>query len=278
MRRILLSVDMEGVAGVASRAALTPQGWEWMAARKWMTNELNAVAEAAFEAGYDEVIATDSHSNAQNIDPDLLLDNIRLVRSWPRPLLQMQMIDDPATDACAFIGYHAAAGTTDAILNHSFSSAAFRSIRLNGEIASEGYFNAALAGEFGKPVLLVSGDQHTIEDAKRYAPEAALFATKHSFGQLSQASLPPRQICQGLKVAAREAFAAPTSTPFKLDSPYELLLEMASHGAAEMLGYLPWTERIDTWTIRAEFESMREAMHFITFAILYSPSGQTPFN
>jgi D-amino peptidase len=277
MRRLLLSVDMEGIAAVASRAALTPAGWEWMAARKWMTLELNAVAEAAFEAGYDEVLASDSHSNAQNLDPDLLLDNIRLIRAWPRPFLQMQTIDDPTVDACAFVGYHAAAGTADAIFNHSFSSAAFRSLRLNGEIASEGYFNAALAGAYDKPVLFVSGDQYTVEDARRYAPEAGLHATKHAFGWNSQMSLPPRQVRQELKAAAAKAFAGPTAAAFKLEPPISVQMEMTSHGAAEMLGYLPWIDRLDTWTLRAEFESMPDAMRFITFAILYSPNGQTPF-
>jgi D-amino peptidase len=277
MRRLLLSVDMEGVAAIASRAALTPAGWEWQAARRWMTNELNAVAAAAFEAGYDEVLASDSHSNAQNIDPDLLVDNIRLIRAWPRPLLQMQMIDDPSVDACGFIGYHAAAGTTDAVFNHSFSTAAFRGLRLNGEIASEGYFNAALAGSFGKPIVFVSGDQHTVADSERYAPQAGTCVTKHAFGWNAQMSLPPRQVCNDLTLAATQAFARPRPDPFVLEGPFEVEMEMTSHGAAEMLGYLPWIERVDTWRLRATFASMQEAMRFISFAILYSPSGQTPF-
>lgn len=277
MRRLLLSVDMEGVAAIASRAALTPAGWEWQAARKWMTHELNAVAEAAFEAGYDEVLASDSHSNAQNIDPDLLLDNIRLIRAWPRPLLQMQMIDDASVDACGFIGYHAAAGTADAVFNHSFSSAAFRTLRLNGEIASEGYFNAALAGSFGKPVLFVSGDQHTVKDAGRYAPNAGTYITKHAFGWNAQMSLPPKQVCRELKVAATSAFAQPSQQPFAIEGPIEVEMEMTSHGAAEMLSYLPWVERVDTWLLRVTFQSMSEAMRFISFVILYSPNGQTPF-
>ncbi len=273
MRRLLVSVDMEGVAAIAS----PPAGWEWQAARRWMTHELNSVAEAAFAAGYDEVLASDSHSNAQNIDPDLLLDNIRLIRAWPRPLLQMQMIDDASVDACAFVGYHAAAGTADAVFNHSFSSAAFRTLRLNGEIASEGYFNAALAGSFGKPVLFVSGDQHTVEDALRYSPNAGTCVTKHAFGWNAQMSLPPQQVCRELKDAAGNAFKQEKPQPFVLEGPFEIEMEMTSHGAAEMLGYLPWVERVNTWTLKATFDSMPDAMRFISFAILYSPSGQTPF-
>lgn len=277
MRKLLVSVDMEGIGGVASAVSLMPTGWEYAAYRRWMTNELNAVAEAAFDAGYDEVIASDGHGNSQNIDPDLLIDNVRLIRSWPRPLLQMEMIDDPDVDACVFVGYHAAAGTADSIFAHSFSGAAIRSVRLNGALASEGYFNAALAGAYEKPVLLVSGDRATIDDARRYAPGAKSLMTKSSIGFRSQAALPPSQTCRALKAAAAEAFAQPVARPFILDPPFVVDLEMTSITAPDLLSYLPGIERIDPWTVRAVFPAMREAMQFITFAILYQPNGQTPF-
>lgn len=277
MRRLLISVDMEGVAGVASPASLMPTGWEYTAYRRWMTGELNAVAAAAFEAGYDEVIASDGHGNSMNLDPDLVLDNIRLVRSWPRRFLQMQMIDDPQVEACAFVGYHAAAGTADSALAHSFSGAAFRSVKLNGQFASEGYFNAALAGSFDKPVIFVSGDQATIDDASRYAPDAAMFVTKESQGFKSQMALPPAQTCRILKEAAADALSRPLPTPFKLSPPFVVELEMTSQVAPELLGYLPWIERLDAWTIRASFESMADAMCFVTFTIMYQPDGKTPY-
>src|SRR6266704_5713983 len=98
-----------------------------------MTNDVIAVAETAFAAGYDEVLVADSHGNAHNIDPDLLPDNVRLIRSWPRPLFTMQGVDDKDVEACALVGYHAGATTEGAILAHSFSGAACREVRLNGE-------------------------------------------------------------------------------------------------------------------------------------------------
>lgn len=277
MRRLLISVDMEGIAGVASPISLMPSGWEYAVYRRWMTDELNAVAEAAFEAGYDEVIAPDGHGNSQNLDPDLVADNVRLVRSWPRPFMQMEMIDDPSVEACAFVGYHAPAGTLDSIIAHTFSGAAFKAVRLNGEIASEGYFNAALAGSFEKPVIFVSGDQSTLDDAGRYAPDAGMFATKTSFGFKSQMALPPAQTCRALKQSAAEAFARPASAPFKLVPPFVLELEMTSQVAPELLGYLPWIERLDAWTVRAQFSSMADATRFIAFSALYQANGQTPF-
>lgn len=273
MRKLLISCDMEGCAAVASQNALWPDRWEWVAARRWMTEEVIAVANAAFAAGYGEVIVVDSHGNAHNIDPDLLPDNIQLIRSWPRPLLQMQGVAAAQIVACAFVGYHAGSTSRDGILAHSFSGAAYRAVRLNGAPCSEGYLNAALAGEFGRPVVFVSGDQQTVDDARRYAPEALGCVTKQAIGWRSQMSLPPAQVRRILSEAAAKAFALPLPKPFVLQGPFRLELDMVSPVAAEMLAYLPGIERPRGCTVAAMFERLEAVMRFISFAMLYSPSG-----
>lgn len=272
MRRILISVDMEGVSAVTSRPALMPEGWEWPAARRWMTEEFNAVAQAAFGAGYDEIVAVDSHGTGLNLDPDLIPDNVRLVRAGPRAFSQMEGIDERDIDACAFVGYHNAA-TASGLFAHTFSGAAFRAVYLNGELASEGYFNAALAGEFGKPVVFVSGDQYTIEDARRYAPNVIGYVTKQTLGWSSQSALPPKQVCRELKEAAERAFGAKRSAPFKLSGPFEVKLVMTTQTAAEVLAYLTSVERVDNHTVRVSFGSMADAMRFVSFAARYTPTG-----
>jgi D-amino peptidase len=275
VRKIFIAADMEGCAGVSAPQALMPDrwAWEWSAARRWMTEEVLAVAEAAFDAQYAEVIVADGHGNAHNIDPDRLPDNVRLVRSWPRPLLHMGGVDDPDINACAFVGYHAGSTTPSSILAHSYSGAAFRWLRLNGELCSEGYLNAALAGEFGKPVILVSGDPQTVEDAQRYAPQAVCFVAKKSIGWRSQVSLPPAQVRRLLKEAAAQALSRPKPTPFVLQGPFHLEIEMTSQGAAEMLTYLPNVERNGAFGVAATFDRLSAVMRFVAFAMLYSPTG-----
>jgi D-amino peptidase len=257
MRKLLISCDMEGCAAVASQHALWPDRWEWNAARRWMS----------------EVIVVDSHGNAHNIDPDLLPDNIQLVRSWPRPLLQMQGVEDPEVAACAFVGYHAGSTSNGGILAHSFSGAAFRRVSLNDQSCSEGYLNAALAGEFRRPVVFISGDQHTIDDARRYAPEATGCITKQAIGWRSQMSLPPAQVRRQLAEAAARAFAQPLPQPFIVRGPFRLELDMVSHVAAEMLTYLPGVERLEGCKVVANFARLDAVMRFISFAMLYSPTG-----
>lgn len=275
MRKLFISADMEGCAAVSAGQALLPErwAWEWNVARRWMTEEARAAAEAAFAAHYDEVIVADGHGNAHNIDPDGLPENTRLIRSWPRPLLQMQGIEDPEIEACVFIGYHAGPTTPNSILAHSYHGAAFRWLRVNGEFCSEGYLNAALAGEFGKPVVFVSGDEPTVQDARRYAPEAPGFVAKHAFGYRSQMSLPPAQVCKLLKEAMLAALGRRLAKPLVLTGPFRLELEMTTHVAAEMLAYLPGVERRNAFGVAASFDSIAALMRFVSFAMHYSPTG-----
>ena len=273
MRKLFISADIEGIASVASQHALAPDRWEWAAARQWMTAEAVAVAEAAFGAGYDEVIVADGHGNAHNIDPDKLPDNVCLVRSWPRPLLQMQGVEHAGVEACAFIGYHAGATAPAGLLAHTYHGGACRAIRLNSVDCSEGYLNAALAGAFGRPVVLVSGDAETVADAARYAPHAESYITKQAIGWRAAASLPPAQVRRALAEAAARAFARPLPPPFLVPGPYVLDLEMASVLAAEMLAYLPGVTRVDGYTVRTEIAALDALMAFVAFAMLYSPTG-----
>jgi D-amino peptidase len=275
MRKLFISADMEGCPAVSTPQALMPDRWmwEWTAARRWMTQEVVATSEAAFDAGFDEVIVTDSHGNAHNIEPDSLPDNVWLVRSWPRPLFHMQGIDDTAIVACAFTGLHAGPACRDSSLAHIYHGGAFRSISLNGCVCSEGYLNAALAGEFGVPVVLVSGDEQTIEDARRYSPDGVGFVSKHSIGVRSQMSLPPPQVCRNLKQAMAGALSRPLPKPFVIEGPYHLEFEMTTQAAAEMLGYLPCVERLDAYRVSTIHDRLEAAMRFISFATLYSPTG-----
>jgi len=274
MRKLFVSADMEGCGPVSSHHALLPERWEWTAARRWMTDDVIAVAEVALAQGYDEVIVADSHGNGHNIDPDLLPDNVRLVRSWPRPLLHMQGVEDVDVTACAFIGYHAGSTTTGGIMAHSFSGSAIRAVRIDGRDCSEGYVGAAVAGELGRAVLFVSGDEQTVKDAGLYA--AAGFVTKHAIGWRSQMSLPPSQVRLQLKNALSKALDQPAPRPFTLKGPHHLELEMTTQTAAELLAYLPRVERVGPWSVRTSFDSATELLRFIAFSVFYSPAGIIP--
>src|SRR5215212_9639796 len=75
-RRIFISVDMEGIAGVVQPAQLGPEGFEYGRAREWMTGEINAAIAGIREAGAAEVVVCDSHGNGQSVLIDKLPDDV----------------------------------------------------------------------------------------------------------------------------------------------------------------------------------------------------------
>jgi D-amino peptidase len=161
--KVYISADMEGVAGVVGREQLEPQGLEYNQFRSFMTAEVNAAVEAARDEGATEIVISDSHGHGLNLLLDALPQDIQLVRSWPRPLGMMEGID-ASFCAAIFIGYHASVGNINGIVAHTVSSKAFLSVRINGVEMSEGGMNALIAGHFGVPVVMISGDDAAVRE------------------------------------------------------------------------------------------------------------------
>ena len=129
--KIYISADMEGVVGVVTADQLGPQGFEYNRFREFMTEEVKAATEAAFEAGATEIVISDSHGNGENLLIEKLPKNVTIVRSWPRPLMMMQGIDE-TFDGAIFIGYHTSTNNMTGVRAHTISSARLADVRLNG--------------------------------------------------------------------------------------------------------------------------------------------------
>lgn len=157
--KVYISADMEGVGGVSTwEKQANASGADYGQFRRLMTLEVNAAIEGAFAAGATEVLVSDSHGDAQNIDPELLDPRVRLVRAWPRPLGMAAGIDE-TYDAVVLVGYHGAEGQADSILAHTEDDTKYADIKLNGVSMPEAGFVAATVGAFGVPVVFISGDQ-----------------------------------------------------------------------------------------------------------------------
>src|SRR4030081_3969654 len=109
---------MEGVAGVAGEEQTAPAGRDYALARRLMTLEVNAAVEGALEAGVQEIVVSDGHWFGTNLLPDELHPAAELLSGYPRRLYMGEGMG-PGFDAAFFVGYHASAGTRDAVLDPS---------------------------------------------------------------------------------------------------------------------------------------------------------------
>jgi D-amino peptidase len=268
--KIYISADMEGVTGVVTSAQLGPSGFEYGRFRQFMTDEVNAAITAARAAGATEILVSDSHGNGQNLLIDQIPDDIQIVRSWPRPLMMMQGIDE-TFDGAIYIGYHASTGNTEGVRAHTMSSANLTSVKLNGIEVSEGAINAAIAGHFGVPILMVSGDDATIDEIRSVVGDVEGAVVKWNYGFHSARTRTP---AAGQKVIAEKVTAALARIdefePFSVgDGPINVDIRFKNYMPGEILGYLPIVERLDSHTIRFVATDMVEAAKFMEFVTSY---------
>lgn len=249
--KIFISVDMEGISNIVHGDQTTPGTAEYADGRKWMAQDVNAAVEAALAAGATEVVVNDSHGSMRNIDPDDLHPQAVLISGSPKPLSMMQGID-ASFAACFLIGYHAKAGTADAILDHTISGSVVRHIKLNGVEMPELGLNAAIAGYFGVPVALVTGDTAVCrQTAEILGPGVATVAVKEAFGRLAAKLVPMtearRMIADGVRTALGRLSGL---KPFKPASPYRFELGYHVSAQADMGAMLlPKLERVDARTL-----------------------------
>ncbi len=269
--KIYISVDMEGVVGVVSADQLTPAGFEYERFRQIMTNETNAAIEAAFAAGATDVTVSDSHGNAENLLIEKLPKNVLLVRGFPRPLEMMQGIDE-TYDGAIFIGYHASTNNVQGVRAHTFSSARLTEVRLNGVTMSEGSFNAAIAGHFNVPVIMVSGDDAAVKEVSSAVGDIEGAVVKWNYGFHSALTVMPEVAYDLIGKKVRTAIGRIKSfKPYKLKAPLQLDVRFKNYRPAEVLSYLSIVERTDSHSIRFTGKDMIEVSKFMGFITTYEP-------
>ena len=270
--KVYISADMEGVVGVVTSDQLGPSGFEYALFRQIMTNEVNAAIEAAREMGATEILVSDSHGNGENLLIEQLPADIQLIRSWPRPLMMMEGID-ASFDAVIFIGYHASTTNTRGVRAHTMSSANLTAIRLNGVDMMEASINAAIAGDFGVPVVMISGDDAVVEEAQQLIGDMEGAIVKWSLGFHSARTLMPEASYALIKERVRAALGRLDDfRPYRMDGPVELEISFKNYMPAEVMAYLPNVDRVDAHTIRFVGRNMVEISRFLEFTTNYSVS------
>ena len=269
--KVYISVDMEGVAGVVSGDQLGPPGFEYERFRGFMTNEALAAIEGARAAGATEFVVSDSHGNGESLLIERFPADVTIVRSWPRPLAMMEGLDDTFA-AAIFVGYHASTTNPQGVRAHTMSSATFADVRVNGASVSEAAFNAALAGHFRVPVVMLSGDDVIVKEASALLPGLETATVKWALGFHSARTLTPEAACGKIREAAKKAIGrAKEIAPYRVAEPVTLDLRFKNYRPAEVLAYLPGIERTDAHAIRFHGRDILEVSRFLEFVTNYEP-------
>ncbi|GFE82600.1 D-aminopeptidase DppA [Steroidobacter agaridevorans] len=267
--KLYISADMEGVAGVVSDQQILPSGFEYSRFREFMTAEVNTVIEAAFAAGVTEIVVSDSHGNGQNLLIEKFPKKVSVVRSWPRPLMMMEGID-ASFAGVVLLGYHTSTHNEAGVRAHTLSSARLADVRINDKQVGEGEISAAIAGHFGVPVIMVTGDDQLVKELQGSLGNVEGAVVKWAHGFHSARTLTPAEANDAIRAATARALGRLKSfKPYKVATPVRFDLRFKSYRQADMLSYLPIVERIDSHTVRYVAKDMPAASKFVEFAVTY---------
>jgi D-amino peptidase len=243
--KILIAADMEGVSGVVHWDHVSSTHKEYARFRQIMTADVNAAIAGVLDAGADEVVVTDGHGGAKNILIEELDVRASLNSGSARPLAMVQGVD-AGVDAAMFVGYHARAGTTNAILDHTWSGRV-SNVWLNGMLVGEIGLNAAVCGHFGVPVIMISGCRGACDEALSLLGDVQTAVVKWASGRMGAECLPPSVAQQAIHDAALQAVqryqAGQAPAPLQIETPVTLVVEFGHSNMVDPVVIMPGVHR-----------------------------------
>jgi len=275
MTNVFISIDMEGIAGIAHLQQVMRGSDDFPASRELMTDEANAAVAGSFEGGASAVVVNDSHGDMYNLLAERMDPRAELLIGSPKVLSMMQGFG-PEFEVALFIGYHAAAGTQAAVMDHTYSGRLLYEVRVNGEPVTEAELNAAFAGTYGVPVGLVTGDDKICALASKKIPGVRTVMVKEAYGRNVARSLHPQVARDAIRKAAGEAVAGKGDlSPYLIEPPIMLEADIANTSATDLCALAPGAERTGPRTVRFETDDFREAFRCL-LAWVYLGASEAP--
>lgn len=267
--KVFISSDIEGTAGIADWEQVRGPGAEYEIGRQLLTDEVNAAIDGAVQAGATHVLVNDAHRSMYNLRPGALHHHASYLSGRHKPLYMMEGLD-ASFDAVFMVAYHGAIGAERAILSHTYNPAAVWEARLNGVAVGESALNALVALHHRVPVVLITGDDATAEEARPFLPEIEAVVVKRSITRFAAESLHPDRACELIGAGAMRALARTGRAPLPtIELPATLEVTFLTPDMAEMATWIRGVQRGGARTVAVTDEDpLRLYRSFVTIIAL----------
>jgi len=255
--KIYISVDIEGISGVTNWGFTHEGGYNYERARRFMTEEVNAVIRGAKKAGAEEILVNDSHGPMTSILIEELDEDVVLISGNKKILGMMEGIDN-TFDAVMLIGYHGRHNTSG-ILAHSYNGSVVSEIKLNGRVVGEFEFNSLVAGYFKVPIVMTSGDNILTCQAKEFNKNIETVEVKKAHSRYVGECVQPKRVHKMLESAAEKAINNKSVIPNILEGEVELEIAFMDSGMAEGTLCIPGVQLIAPNRIKYKAKDIIEA-------------------
>jgi D-amino peptidase len=228
--RVFIISDMEGVSGIVKWQQVLGGAPMYEEGRKLYTGEINAAVRGAKAAGATEIVVMDCHGAGEgwsfnSLIPEELDPACEFVvqHKWTEYTEYLES----GVDAALLVGMHAMAGTPDGVLAHTVSGSQWWRLRFNGVEVGESGINAALCGQFGCPVLFVSGDEASCrENSALLGDGLTTVAVKKGLTRFSARQLPAPVARERIEAGVRQALGNLKAVePYNPGNPCEITVD-----------------------------------------------------
>lgn len=220
--KIMIRSDIEGVTGVTTYKQA--EGTEF--GRRMLMSDLQACIGGLLAAGDHEIVIYDEHTDGRNVEMEQLPEGIQVIMGKPLYRPEWGGID-ASFDAMIMVGFHARSGVPGSLLPHSYSRKNLE-IRLNGRVVGEIGMEAAVAGDFGVPLWLVTGDSAGMKEARETIAGVRTVSVKEAMGEFEALCYTPSKTSKMIYDAAKEVIENPPSVkPFRIAGPVEMQIDLA---------------------------------------------------
>jgi len=250
-RRVAISVDMEGISGVVSRAEDSPGSGEYAQAQKWLVSDVNAAVQGAVDAGATYIEVHDTHGgNKRNVPFGELHSAAHLVRGGNLFFWEYDTLDS-AFGAAFMIGMHTGP-LEPGVRSHYFSTEKIRGIRVNGQPVTEGHMTVALASHFGIPTVLVSGDDRICQRMQEWSNgQIEAVVTKRALERNSAITVPLERTRQEIRAAASKALKkAPGARLLGFEKPMTVEVDFHWPEDSKSVSLIPTVSRLGHTGVR----------------------------
>jgi D-amino peptidase len=244
--KVYISVDMEGISGIVDWKQVTDGEKQYERGQRLMTADASAAVEGALAGGATEVLVNDAHGSKRNLLIEELHPVAELISGRVKPLAQMAGVDE-GNDLAFLVGYHAQTGSMTATLNHT-TYLIVHDVSLNDRPVGELGLNAALAGHFGVPVVLVTGDQALVDEARDLLGDVETVVVKQAY-EMNAARCLPLEKSRGLIKEAAARAVQKGGDPFTVSTPVTVRVGFQLSMQAQMASLLPGSRRLDARTV-----------------------------
>ena len=212
--KVFITVDLEGISGwVQSDPA------EHQRERELLTADANAAIAGAFDGGADEVLVTEAHGNMRNLIPENVDRRAVFLSGAPKPQNHMVGLDS-SFSAAMLVGYHSKAGTKHGVMAHTYRSTTVYSLRFNGVEVGEIGTDAAIAGYYNVPVVLITGDKAACTEARNLMGEIETVTVKEGVSRHAARCISLEEAHRLIREGARSALGRVDGfVPFTFEPP-----------------------------------------------------------